>query len=472
MRWLILKDLRILRRSPLLCGLLVLYPVVVALMIGAAFAGPPARPAVAFVDEVPRGQGTIAIGRQRLDVADDARGLLRSVHAIHVPTREAAIADVRSGRALAAVVIPADLPRQIESLITQGVGSPTVHLYLNTRDPLERRYVEDALQARIAAVQSEVSRRVLRVAVADLQRVLAGGRVSLLGHSVSLLGLRNTRAIVEGTIASLPRRSPLRIALRQVSAFATEAIDGLGFARPVLGSIGSPLTVTQTELQGATTPTSVYAGAIAAVVSLMFLALLLAAGTLALEWSEGTYARLVRGLVKPSGLLAAKAVQAGACAAAVTLALAASVSAFVHLDWARFGLWALAFACGGLAFATLGTALGAIAREVATASLMAFLASLPIAFCALVPASAVSPGVHALLSIVDFCFPFAPALAAAASAFRGAGAVPVLTCVHLLAQAAVFGAVARFALARRGAGGAGGPGRDATRSGVTRRGPA
>ena len=450
MRWLILKDFAILRRSPLLAGLLVVYPIVIALMIGAAFAGPPAKPAVAFVNEVPAGRSTIAIGRQRLDVARYASGLLDSVHAIRATTRAAAISDVRSGRALAAVVIPADLPRQVESLITQGVGTPTVHLYLNTRDPLERRDVEQALDARIASVQSDVSRRVLRVAVADLQRVLGGGRISLLGHSTHLLGLRNSRAIVDGTIASLPRRSALRVALGQVSAFATEAIDGLGFAKPVLGSIGSPLTVTQTQLQGATTPTSVYAAAIAVIVSLMFLALLLAAGTLALEWSEGTYARLVRGLVAPSRLLAAKALLAGGCAAAVTFVMAICVSAFVHLDWARIGLWALTLACGGLAFAALGTALGAIAREVATASLMAFLLALPLAFCALVPASAVSPAVHSLLSVVDFCFPFAPALSAASAAFGGLGSAWPLAVLHLIVLAGVFLGVGRLALARRG----------------------
>lgn len=36
MRWLLIKDLQILRRSPLLVALLVVYPVVIALMIGLA----------------------------------------------------------------------------------------------------------------------------------------------------------------------------------------------------------------------------------------------------------------------------------------------------------------------------------------------------------------------------------------------------------------------------------------------------
>ena len=83
--------------------------------------------------------------------------------------------------------------------------------------------------------------------------------------------------------------------------FANLAIEGLGFATPVLSSIGTPLTVEQTELAGKTTPTDAYAAAIAVIVSLMFVTLLLAAGLLALERSENAYARLVRGLVSPGG---------------------------------------------------------------------------------------------------------------------------------------------------------------------------
>ena len=44
MRWLIVKDLQILRRSPLLVSLLVIYPIVIALMIGFALSSPPGKP--------------------------------------------------------------------------------------------------------------------------------------------------------------------------------------------------------------------------------------------------------------------------------------------------------------------------------------------------------------------------------------------------------------------------------------------
>ena len=448
MRWLLVKDLQILRRSPLLAGLLIVYPIVIALMIGFALSSPPGRPKVAFFNEVPHDQGTIHLGNQSLNVAGYASDLLQSIEPIKVHSEAEAVAKVRDGTVLAAVIIPAALPRQIQSLITQGVGSPSVRLYLNTRDPIDQQFVQQAISTRINQVQADVSKRVLQVAVNDLREVLNGGTVQILGENVRLLGLRNARTIVQGTIASLPARSDLRVALGQVVGFASLAIQGLGFASPVLGSIGSPLTVDETQLAGATTPTDAYAASIAVIVSLMFVTMLLAAGMLAVERSENAYARLVRGLVTPGRLLTEKIVLAGGCASAVTLVMAALVSLFVHLDWSRFELWVAALAMGGLAFGALGVAIGAAAREVSAASLLAFLVSLPIAFVALVPANAVSGTLKTVLDAVAFVFPFKAALEAVTNAFTGAPPGIGLPLIHLAVLAVVFGALARLALRR------------------------
>jgi ABC-2 type transport system permease protein len=278
--------------------------------------------------------------------------------------------------------------------------------------------------------------------------VLNGGSINLLGQNVSLLGLRNSRTILQGAIASLPHSSSVGQSLKPVVAFANLAIAGLGFASPVLGSIGTPLTVDQTQLAGQTTPTDTYAVAIAVILSLMFVSLLLAAAMLALERSEHAYSRLIRGLVSPSELLSEKVALAAGCAGAVTLVMAAAVSLFVHLEWGRFGLWVLALAFGGLAFAALGVAIGGLAREVSAASLMAILISLPIAFVALVPASAVSGGVKAALDVIAFVFPFKAALQAAANAFSGTTPGIGWPLVHLAALTLVFGALARLTLRR------------------------
>ena len=55
MRWLLLKDLQILRRSPLQAVLLVAYPVLIAILVGFAISPDSSKPRVAFLNEVPPG---------------------------------------------------------------------------------------------------------------------------------------------------------------------------------------------------------------------------------------------------------------------------------------------------------------------------------------------------------------------------------------------------------------------------------
>lgn len=130
--------------------------------------------------------------------------------------------------------------------------------------------------------------------------------------------------------------------------------------------------------------------------------------------------------------------------------MAVLVSLFVHLDWTGFPLWVLALGLGGLAFAALGVAIGAVARDLSTASLMAFMLSLPIAFVALVPANVVSGALAAVLDAFAFAFPFKPALQAVGNAFSGTPPVIGWPLVHLAVLTLAFGVIARLALRRFG----------------------
>lgn len=448
MRWLIVKDLQILRRSPLLVAMLVIYPAAIALMIGFALSSPPGKPRVAIYTGVKAGHGQLHVGTQQINVSHYAQELFSSVQPIKVTSPAAAKAAVRNGQALAALIIPADITHQLQTLFQTGEGNPTVQLVLNSRNPLERDLAEQAIQSRVDQVEQAVTKQVLKVLVRDLQQVLNGGSVNLLGQNVPLLGLRNVRTIVDGTIKSLPSNSKLVPALHQVVGFADLAIEGLAFAGPAIGQVGAPLTVQRVDLAGRTTPVASYAVAIAAVISLMFVTLLLAAGMLALERSENAYLRLIRGLVRPEALLAEKVALAGVAAALLSLALSAIVSIFVPLQWDRFELWVLALIVAGLAFAAMGVAIGGLAREVSAASLMAFLLSLPVAFIALIPSTAVSGGVASALSVVSFVFPFRAGLEAVSNAFSGTSPGIVGPLAHLLVLGLVFGGLARLALRR------------------------
>ena len=450
-RWLLLKDLAILRRSPLLVGILVIYPVALALMIGLALTSPPGRPRVAVYSGVAPGTGTIDVGGTPVNIGAYTRQLSASITPIKVSSPAAAVAAVRSGRAAAAIIVPAGIIAQVRSLISQGVGTPTVQLVLNDRNPLERDIVNSEIQTRIDQVQAAISKQLLSTALGDLNKVVSGGELNFAGADVSLLGLKNARTVIAGAIPLVKRAglgTSLAPALQQVVNFADIASEGLSFASPVLGQIQSPLTVQRRELSGVSTPTSSYAVAIAVAVSELFLSVLLAAALLALERSEQVYARLVRGPVSPGVLLTEKVLIGALAAAGVSVIMSAVVSIFVGLSWDRFGLWVVALGVAGLAFAALGVVLGALAREVAAASLLAILVGLPVAFLALIPATAVSVGLGHVLSVISFVFPFKAGLGAISNALTGTAPGIGWPLVHLFGLAVMYGLLGRVALAR------------------------
>jgi ABC-2 type transport system permease protein len=446
--WLFLKDLQILRRSPLLVALLVIYPVVIAVLFGVALSAGPAKPRVAFANLVPPGESKVRIGAQSIDAADYATRLFKDVEPIRVSSRAAALEKVRSGDALAALVIPADAGRRLRATLGLGGGPrPTVEVLYNAEDPVKRRYVESTIRAQLAQANAALSDAVLTQAARYLDIVVKGGKVAIpfLG-SVDILGLRHAQTLIDATIAGLPPRDPARVALQQVSRFAKLAADNLDVSKPILATIGSPVQVEQTVVDGSRTPLDAFASAVAVAVSLMFVTLLLAAGLLALEREEHVFGRLVRGLVSRSALLAEKILLAALCAFAVTLAMTAGLAAFVGLDWGRTPLWALALAAGALGFAALGVAIGAVTQEVRAASLMAFLLALPLAFLALVPSGSVSPGLFDALNVVSGAFPFKPSLRALDAAISGGELLAPL--LHLLALVLVYAGLARLSLRR------------------------
>src|SRR6478752_1156267 len=122
MRWLILKDLRILRRSPLTVTLLILYPIVIAVLIGAALSGGPQKPRVAFANLVPPGRAKLALGGRVVDATSYASKLFKSVQPIRLETRAEAIAKVRSGQALGGLFMPAKSARRLQDTLALGAG--------------------------------------------------------------------------------------------------------------------------------------------------------------------------------------------------------------------------------------------------------------------------------------------------------------------------------------------------------------
>ncbi|MBW3653846.1 MAG: ABC transporter permease [Actinobacteria bacterium] len=438
----LLKDLQILRRSKLLVGLLVVYPVAIALLIGFALSSGPEKPTLAFLNQIPESQNTISLGGETFDVDVYTDRLFDAVQRVDVDNREQALAKVRSGEALAALIIPPDFAMKLSS---GGFNAANVEVVYNG-DALKQSFVESTVESKLAVADAALARQISKVASGYVKIITVGGEISALGENFELLGLTRAKKLLDEALEDAPPEIARK--LEPVQRFASLGVANVDRFNDVLNTVERPVEVNETVLEGRRTPLDTFAVALAVTVSLMFVCVLLASGLLALEREENTFSRLARGLVPGGWLLAGKVVLAGGCAFVVTLAMLLGISAFVPLDYGRVALWIVAIAVSGIAFATLGVAIGSLAREVRAASLLALMLALPLAFLALVPSGGVSPLLYDVIQVISALFPFKPALDAINHAINDAAASMPLALAHLAVLTLAFGGAAYWGLRR------------------------
>jgi ABC-2 type transport system permease protein len=446
MRWLLLKDLQILRRSPLQAVLLVAYPVLIAVLVGFAISRSPEKPRVAFLNDVPA-DARVSVGTRELPNIGVNDRICARVECVRVKSRAEAIEEVRSGDVLAALILPANLVSRINSLSTPFPKTPEIEVIVSEEDPVKARLVNDRIDALITQANLVIARRIAGEGGKFLDLVLDGGDIRVIGQTIEILGLRNSARIVKSLRPTLPP-GELRDSVDRVIRFTTLARNNLSTGAPLLTRLAQPIAVDKEVVDGSSPPLESFAIAVAATFTLAFVVVLLVAGSLALEREENAFPRLTRGLVSHSGLLAEKVVLGVAVGLAVTLLMLAGLALFVPLHWSRFGLWLLAILAGGAALGAGGAALGAAAREVRAVSLLAFMVTLPVAFLSLIPSGAVGPALTDAIDVITALFPFKPALDAMTAALDPAGPDLGAALLHLVALIAAYGLLARFALRR------------------------
>ncbi len=446
MRWLLLKDLQILRRSPLQAVLLVAYPILIAVLVGFAISRSPEKPRVAFLNEVPS-DARVSVGTSELPKIGVSDRICERVECVHVKSKAEAVDEVRSGDVLAALILPAELVDQINSLSTPAPRTPKVEVIVNEEDPVKARLVNDRINSLLTQANLVIARRIAAEGGKFLGLVLDGGQFSVLGQTIQILGLRNSARILEALRPALPQ-GQLRNEVDEVIRFTILARNNLDTAGPLLERLSQPIAVDKEVVNASTPPLEVFAIAVAATFTLAFVTVLLVAGSLALEREENAFPRLTRGLVSPTALLGEKVLLGVAVGLVVTLLMLAGLALFVPLHWGRIGLWLAAIVAGGAALGAAGAALGAAAREVRAVSLLAFMVTLPVAFLSLIPSGTVGPALYDAIKLITALFPFKPALQAMTAALDPAGPSIVAALLHLAILIAAYGLLARLALRR------------------------
>ena len=430
------KDLRVLRRSPLLLALLVAYPLLVAALVGLVAGYGSSKPRVALVDEdhLPR---VVAIGGHTFRINDAIREVGKNVHLVRMAPGAADRA-LRAGRVVATLTVP---PGFLNDLKT-GLTSPNL-VYQTTRGGISSR-VTQQLQALVYSLNLRLQQAYVGTDLRYVRLILHGGNATFAGRRYHVLGLDR----MHGLLLSLPRSR----ARDQVAEFARIAGVALGFTGSLLSSTANPIGLERASEKSRSSLLSAQVQAYALGLTITFLALLLAAGALAAERDENAVGRLARGLVSLGELVWAKVALAAIVALALGLAIAVAFGVIVEAGgvvggepWVRLPLLAVGLVLAGAALGALGALLGALAREARTASLVAVLVVMPIVFVGLIPSEVVP-----VAGWISDALPFAHAVRYFSSSLYDARpwATVGRELAWLVGLGAVFGALARVASRR------------------------
>jgi ABC-2 type transport system permease protein len=430
------KDLLVLRRSPVLLGTLVAYPLVIALLVGLVAGYANSKPRVALVDEAGLPH-TIRLAGQTFNVDETIRRVSDNVKLVRL-SREEAERELRNGEVVATLTIPPDFLSDLRGMLRR----PKLQVQTSTGTLGSR--VNQQIQALVYSLNRQLQQAFIRTNLGYVDALKHGATITFLGREIQILGL--------GQAARLLERLPPSDERDRVLDFVHDAHLALDETDAAMRATANPIELVQVPEHGRTWALSAQVQSYALAVTIAFLTLLLAASALAAERDENVIGRLARGLVGFGQLVWAKV----ALAATVALALGAGIALVFGIvieaagieggePWERLPLLLVGVALAGASLGALGALIGGLAREARTASLVALLVVLPIVFVGLVPKEFVPAAAW-----ISEAFPFTHAARFfSAALFDASPWVKVgREALWLIGLGAVYGLLARTAARR------------------------
>ena len=370
------KDLRVLVRSPLLLGVLIAYPVLVAGLVGLVAGYGSSKPRVALVDEDHLPQ-VVSVGGHRFRIQDAIDEVGKNVHLVRMDPVAARRA-LATGRVVATLTVPPGFLADLKS----GLHAPSL-VYQVTRGGISSR-VTQQVQALVYGLNRQLQTAYVQTDLKYVELIISGGRAEFGGRTYDVLGLARMQKLLQ-QLPPGPERD-------RIAEFARIAGIALAQTGSLLGATANPIGLERAHEDSRSSLLSAQVQSYALALTITFLALLLSAGAIASERDENAIGRLRRGLISMGELVSAKVALAAVVALALGLTIAVVFGVIVEAGgvaggepWQRLPLLAAGLLVAGAALGALGTLLGALARETRTASLVAVLVVMPVVFLGLVP---------------------------------------------------------------------------------------
>jgi ABC-2 type transport system permease protein len=341
------KDLLVLRRSPLLLAILLAYPLAIAVLVGLVASYGSSKPRVALVDEdnLP---ATLELAGHVFHVDRTIREVSKNVKLVRLDVEEAD-RQLRDGRVVAVVTVPPGFISTLRGM----VESPQLQLELSTGTTSSR--VEQQVQALVYSLNRQLQRAYIRSNLRYVSLILKGGDGSFIGRPITVLGIEKA----ERLLAAEPQTPKTR----ELLDFLHDARLALANTDDALRSTAHPIELVREPRRGRTWALSAEVEAYALGLTITFLALLVAAGSLAAERDENVVGRLSRGLVGLGQLVWSKVALAAAVALGLGLAVALAFGVIIEVGgvtggepWRRLPLLAVGLVLAGGALGARGPA--------------------------------------------------------------------------------------------------------------------
>ncbi|MDQ3866023.1 MAG: ABC transporter permease [Actinomycetota bacterium] len=437
------KDLRTLARSPALLAALVLYPLLIALLVGLVARFATDRPRVGFVDldEIPK---TVVVAGQRFQLDQVIDQVETQVELVPLSEAEAE-RQLRTGEIVAAIVVPRGFVSRLRSRVRQ----PTLRLRI-TRGGLSGR-VERQTEALVYNLNRRIQDAYIDANLEYVRLLREGGSGDFLGNRFDIVGLQGAREIL-GALDARSLDPGARREIDELQTFVDEALLALKQTGETLRATANPIAFKAEDEGRREWLLSAQVQAYVLALTIALLSILVAAAGIAAERDENVLGRLTRGLVRLGALVAEKIVLVAVVAVALGLVLTLVFGIAIEVagstsfaSWTRLPVLAAGIALAAAAFGALGVLLGVLARETRVAALVAILVALPVVLLGFLPEIAVHPAAW-----FSSAFPFSHSVRLFESTLYDADPWPAIAheTAWLLGLGTAFALAARLAIRR------------------------
>jgi ABC-type transport system involved in multi-copper enzyme maturation permease subunit len=373
------KDAQTIARSWALLLILVIYPVLIALLVGQLLLDATANTSIAFVNEDTTGKalkvGDESFGLDRYrEQAEDAGVRVVDMH------RKEAMRALREGQVNGVLVIPDGFFARLSTLL-----APADIEFHSAPDQLGS-VVRQRVRGSVYNLNLDISRTFVETNAEYLKTLVEGGGVEVGGDTYNVMGLEPAVTELQ-RIRNQVKSDDALSTIDGVIDFAQDAQVAIGLADKALDATAAPIRIHEVRQHGTSPKLTARALSIGLAVSLTFLCIVLIAGSLAGERDERALTRLLAGIASPAQVIGSKLVLGVGLATIVGTALFVAVGLMSDQPWSRLPLLMVALAVAAVAFSALGTLIGTLARDARTATLIAMFVALPTIALGLLPAS-------------------------------------------------------------------------------------